>query len=288
MLKMNKKRVIIDSDIGDDIDDAYALAFALNSPELGIEAVLTNNRFVKDRARIASKLLALAGREDVPVFEGLKEGKGKLSQKEFSKDFEYESKDFSDFLDYFPSLIGKKINYISLGSLSNLASLLDSFLSIKDKLDLFIMGGSLAKDYQGEERLIPEWNISSDIEASRRVFSSNFQITMVGLEATWDLKLGLEAIEQIRRSKRPLNQGLACLYSEWKRAHPRRPILYDPFTVGILIDPTLASFEKVPIKVDSKGRTVKRKGGKEVKIAMKSEKERFIPFFMDRILSKKE
>ena len=38
---MKKNKIILDTDIGDDIDDAFALALALKSPEIEILGVTT-------------------------------------------------------------------------------------------------------------------------------------------------------------------------------------------------------------------------------------------------------
>src|SRR5258708_34676950 len=62
--------IVLDTDIGTDIDDAYALIFALGSPELEIQAVTTVNNDVCLRGRIARALLKWAGRADVLVAAG--------------------------------------------------------------------------------------------------------------------------------------------------------------------------------------------------------------------------
>src|SRR5690606_23448272 len=67
------KRVVLDTDIGDDIDDAYALALALASPRIELAAVLTSGGRAEERARIAHRLVRLAG-QDVPVFRGVAAG----------------------------------------------------------------------------------------------------------------------------------------------------------------------------------------------------------------------
>ncbi|HYL42285.1 MAG TPA: nucleoside hydrolase, partial [Ktedonobacteraceae bacterium] len=61
-----KQIVLIDTDIGDDIDDALALALALHSPELDVRAVTTVFGNTNQRARLAAHLLAVFGREDIP------------------------------------------------------------------------------------------------------------------------------------------------------------------------------------------------------------------------------
>src|SRR5215510_8539308 len=61
------RRIVLDTDIGTDVDDALALALALASPEIELVAVTTVSGDTTMRARIAARLLALAGHADVPV-----------------------------------------------------------------------------------------------------------------------------------------------------------------------------------------------------------------------------
>ena len=70
------RRIVLDTDIGTDVDDALALALALASPELELVAVTTVSGDTTLRGRIAARLLALAGRTDVPVHAGCAEPLG--------------------------------------------------------------------------------------------------------------------------------------------------------------------------------------------------------------------
>ncbi len=64
-------RVIIDTDAGDDPDDALALTLAMHSPELLIEGITTVHGDVLWRAELVRELLRLGGREEVPVHPGI-------------------------------------------------------------------------------------------------------------------------------------------------------------------------------------------------------------------------
>ena len=63
--------VIIDTDIGDDIDDAFALAVALRSPELKILGITTEFGETELRARLVDRYLSAVGRTDIPVAAGI-------------------------------------------------------------------------------------------------------------------------------------------------------------------------------------------------------------------------
>ena len=65
--------VILDTDIGIDIDDTWALAFLLVSPELDLKLVVTDSHDTAGKARLAAKFLQCVGRSDVPVGIGIKQ-----------------------------------------------------------------------------------------------------------------------------------------------------------------------------------------------------------------------
>ena len=65
------EKVIIDTDIGDDIDDAFAIALALKSPELEILGISTTFGDTEARAKIVDRLLGEAGRPNIPVLAGI-------------------------------------------------------------------------------------------------------------------------------------------------------------------------------------------------------------------------
>ena len=62
---------ILDTDIGDDIDDAFALALILRSPELRLLGIETAYGDTELRARLVDRYLAAVGRSDIPVYAGI-------------------------------------------------------------------------------------------------------------------------------------------------------------------------------------------------------------------------
>jgi len=66
-----KTKIILDTDIGDDIDDAFALALALQSTEIQIVGVTTAWGDTALRARMVRRMLAENGRAEIPVAEGI-------------------------------------------------------------------------------------------------------------------------------------------------------------------------------------------------------------------------
>src|SRR5262249_814908 len=65
-----KVPVLIDTDVGDDIDDALALALALASPELDVRGITTVHGDSHTRALLVCRMLQAVGRDNIPVASG--------------------------------------------------------------------------------------------------------------------------------------------------------------------------------------------------------------------------
>jgi len=80
--------VILDTDIGDDIDDTWALALALKSPELDVKLVVTDFGNTEQRAKLVARVLELAGRTDIPIGIGIKENDDPGPQADWVKGYD--------------------------------------------------------------------------------------------------------------------------------------------------------------------------------------------------------
>ncbi len=85
--KMKPIPIVLDTDIGSDIDDAFALALVLDSPELDLRAVTTVSGDTQASARIAAKMLWEAGRKNIPVAAGQPRRKLDISQARWADGF---------------------------------------------------------------------------------------------------------------------------------------------------------------------------------------------------------
>ncbi len=275
---MAKNKIVFDTDIGSDIDDAYALILALNSPEIEIKAILTNNSNVEIKAQIAR-----AFTKKIPIFKGIEKDKGVLTTTIGNK--EYKPDSLEKNLGFFKD---EDLTYVSLGSLSNLAFFLKHGIKFKK---VVIMGGSIKLDYKGREKKVKEWNLSCDIDATKKVFNSDLDILLVPLDITWNLELAEEDIEKINKSNKQtsilltkhLNEMREYLFKKFDIAL-KKPVLHDPLAVYASFDNKLFSSTKLNLSVDKEGFLNIDKNGKNVGVINKLEKENFINLFIERIL----
>src|SRR2546423_2974518 len=109
------EKVIIDTDIGDDVDDAFAVALALRSPELQILGFSTVFGDTGVRAKLLDRLLGEAGRQDIPVVKGAPtDAKTSLSQRRYAEGGHFAHATHSDAVPFILDQIRRDPGQITL------------------------------------------------------------------------------------------------------------------------------------------------------------------------------
>jgi len=240
-----ERHVIIDTDIGDDIDDAFAVALALRSPELRIAAIVTAWGDTEKRLKIVNRMLHEVGREDIPTAAGVRTGNQTPDQYPWGARYTPRQPERLDGVALEAQLLRRypgKVTLIAIGPLTNLAALLaqdpDAFRQVRE---VVMMGGSIHAGYDdygygpphGPQ---PEYNIYRDVAAARKVFQSGVPIRMLPLDATTMLKLDEFKRAQLFTRSTPLTDSLALLYLLWNQP---TPTLFDPMAVAATADPSV-------------------------------------------------
>lgn len=258
---LQKQLVLIDTDIGDDIDDAFALALALRSPEIDLQAVTTVFGDTQLRARLAAHILKVFGREDVPVAAGIatplrsKQRPSGAAQAAIVDDTAI----FPNICVLSgPELIVQialahygQLILLCIGPLTNLATALRMeprlFMAIRR---VIMMGGTSGYPF-------PEWNVRSDTRAARIVLGAGIPITMLGWNVTTRCQLQESHVEQLCCDGSPQSQLLSTLLAIWQRHrprwHPKLPFLHDPLAVAALCVPELFKFEEMTVRIFERG-----------------------------------
>jgi inosine-uridine nucleoside N-ribohydrolase len=290
-LSAQKQKVIFDCDLGDDIDDAYALALLIASPELDILGIVMDYGNTPKRAQIACRMLYETGLENIPVVMGRKtagnysnqfhwgEGFGKIQPvKQAGAYFIIEQ------LKKYPN----EIILITVGPVPNMSDILDKEPgALKLAKHVYSMFGSFYMGYGGSPIPSPEWNVVADVNASKKFVGSGAKITYAGLDITTYVKLKYELIEVLGNRKSPLTDAVVGLYSLWGfgRDTKPEPVLYDAVTVAMILWPELFKTRKAFIKVTDEGYTVideSREPNCEIGISVNTDE--FINKYMDRLM----
>lgn len=254
--------VIFDTDIGTDIDDAYALAQVLRSPELKLLGVTTVSGDAVARARLAAKLLAVAGRPEVPVYAGISTAPQYMAQTDWARGFSSPALHESGGVEFLRRQINARpgeITIIAVGEMTNVAALLASDPGIGPKIKaIALMGGAVNRGYATGSKPEPEWNLRSNIGAARQVFTSGVPLLVAPLDSTAALKLTPEWRVRIFAHGSPLNDALASLDYIWQHTNTWKadaPILFDNLAVALVATPALVPLTPLHLEVAAGGLT---------------------------------
>ncbi len=269
---MSKQSIIIDTDPGQ--DDALAILLALANGDaldvLGITAVC-GNISVKGTAANALKVLALAGREDVPVFLGapaplvgalvtadVLHGEAitagwdlplsKASPRaEFAADW---------IIDTLLSRPAGTVTICALGPLTNIALAFAKRPEIADRLRALVMMAGASQG--GNMNAVAEFNVFVDPHAAARVFASPVRKVVASLDVTQKLlatERDLGRLMAIPNRIASQVSGLLRLYEAYAKAGSPRP-LHDPAVIAWLLAPEMFSGKDVNVEIETApGRT---------------------------------
>ncbi len=280
--------VLFDTDIGTDIDDAFALALILSSPELELKGVTTVSGDAGGRAMICCRFLNLAGRKDVPVAAGKSshtnsaiEGQyqygrrpnwGKGPVKESAVDFLYGR------LKADPG----KLTLLSVGDLTNVGQLITEHPDCKPWIKrIVMMGGAVRVGYNAKPPAEAEWNIKSDIKNAQVVFASGVPLTVAPLDSTTMLQMDETMRQKIFGAATPVTNQVWQLYQLWDKP---TPTLFDPVAVMLCFDQSLCTMEDLCLEVDDAGLTKEVKGGKpNAQVATSIQRDEFLKWYVNRL-----
>jgi purine nucleosidase len=277
--------VVLDTDIGGDIDDAFALALVLSSPELDLRAVTTVSGDTRARARIAAKMLWESGRRDVRVAAGEPGAKMDISQAAWAEGFASPSLLNKNAVDLMKKEIDRgrgETVLVAIGPLTNIAALLKKYPESKSKVKrIVLMGGSIAHGYYPNSGPTAESNIASDAPAAQAVFESGIPILMTPLDVTAGLQIQGNQLQKVMMQSRPLSHALHALYMLWNQPVPT---LHDPMAVSLLIDPRLCATKSMAVQIDGQGmtRAIEGKPANAV-VAVETDPAQFVDFYVGRV-----
>lgn len=282
--------ILLDTDIGSDIDDAFAFALILASPELELRGVTTVSGDTQARALLACAWLSRIGRKDVPV------AAGKPPQPACPIDgqiqyvrhpaviFNRTSKPQKEGA---VALLHQQLKkqpgqtILAIGPLTNIAALLAKHPECKPWIkQIVLMGGSLRTGYDGKPGRVPEYNIKTDIAAARAVFRSGVPLVVAPLDVTAQLKLGEAERRKIFATGSLSNQQLQCLYQLWDQ---ETPIPFDPAAVALCIDDRFFKIRNAALDVDDEGIIHIGLVNANARVATEIKANEFLAWFRERL-----
>ena len=281
-------RVILDTDIGSDVDDALALGVLLGSPEVDLVGVTTVYGDTTLRARLTSRLARLAGRE-LTVVAGERDT---LSGREVWW-AGHEGAAFDDLADE-PVTAGDGVEYlvdtvlsapgeidlVAIGPLTNVAAAIRADERFAGALrHLYVMGGRF-------DRPDAEHNFRSDATAAQVVYGAGIPSTTTGLEVTTTVRLGADGVDRIA-GVGAFGAALRTEIEQWWRfngAQWNTP--HDPLTVLTMLTPDLFSYDTGTVTIaGDTGVSTLAAGTGSARVSTRVDVERAAAAMIDRIVA---
>jgi inosine-uridine nucleoside N-ribohydrolase len=277
--------VILDTDIGFDVDDVWALAFLLRCPELDVKLVVTDSGNTHYSARVAAKLLSIAGREDVPVGIGIPQGDLPQTHAQWLGGYsldDYPGEVHEIGVDALCETVmasDEPVTLICIGPIPNIAAALSQEPRLTDKSRFIGMHGSLRRGYLGAEKPAREYNVKAHPLAAQRVFATPWDKTITPLDTCGTVVLENKAFAAIRASDKPLTRAVMANHFGWFDAVADWPafrdwdpkvqssILYDTVAVYLAFADDYLMMEELPLIVTDDGKTLIDDTGEPVRCA---------------------
>ena len=277
--------VIYDSDLGDDIDDTWALCLLLRSPELDVKLVVGDQGRTEYRTKLFAKLLETAKRTDIPIGVGLEAGrKGFGGQQGWVADYDLQSYPGTIHRDGVQAIIdtimtsAETVTVVAVGPLPNIRAALQREPRIAHKARFVGMHGSVRKGYGGQPKISAEYNVKEDPKACQAALGAAWDVTITPLDTCGVVSLGGEKFAAVRDCKDALTEALIENYYLWAENTPwyqeqknnvkqQSSTLFDTVAVYLAFSQDLCKMETLPIRVTDDGKTVVDATAKKMSVA---------------------
>jgi inosine-uridine nucleoside N-ribohydrolase len=245
------EKIILDTDIGSDIDDAICLAYLLANPDCELLGITTVTGEGEKRAEMASTLCHVAGKE-IPIFIGAEEpllieqrqpfAPQASALSKWSRDIGFPRGEVNAFL---RSIIHKhpgEITLLTVGPLTNIALLFKTDPEIPTLLKgLVMMAGVFDNQHL-------EWNAMLDPHASEIIYRTNIiRHRSVGLDVTKQVTLPADEVRQ--RFKAPLLQPVLDFADVWFDEH-EMITFHDPLAATTIFDEKICKFQRGQVEIE--------------------------------------
>ena len=287
--------IIFDTDICDDIDDTWALALLLQSPELDIKLITTEVGNTPSKAKTVAKFLETVGRTDIPIGIGVKQHDGHHRQDAWAKDYKLSSYPGTIYQDGVQALIDtvmksrKPIKIVAVGPLPNVAAALHREPRIAQRAEFVGMHGSVRRGYDGSAKPSAEYNVQAFAKEAQKVFTAPWKMTITPLDTCGVVQLKGQKYQAVLRKDSVLTRALIENYRAWykqgllseqkdlgeaelvkrvdQKLNSSSTTLFDTVAAYLAMSTDLVKIEKLPIKVTDDGYTRIEQGAKMINCA---------------------
>jgi inosine-uridine nucleoside N-ribohydrolase len=288
-----RTKIVLDTDIGTDIDDAWALGYVLKSPSLDLLGVTVADGDTAQRARLTCKLLARLGRTDVPVAVGRRTPAVPTDRIDYQFAWAEDSQEYAPIatpaVQFLADIIHKNPNQITLvaiGPLHNIGDLVRRHPDVIPMVKrIVLMSGSIGASYYGPEA-VAEWNVKLAISEAQAVYAASWPLTIVPLDSTSYVRLEDQERERVRNARTPLTTALETLLRLWTDQSTARMTLHDQLALAEAQEPGrfFGRCDPLPLVVSADGFTrVDRDSGHPVRVCLEPRRDDFMSHFIAQL-----
>ena len=295
------RKIILDTDIGDDIDDSFALLLMLESHKFDVLGVTTVFRNTEKRAKMAKQLIRSLG-YDKEVYAGCNnplvskiddlippeirkkevlDEKGLYLIPQWEESMNEETIGEQNAVDFIIEQVHKyphEVTIVLVGPYTNMAIAIKKDPSIIPLVkEVRIMGGAYGMDFA-------EWNVFCDPEAAHILFHSGIEIYAVGFNVTRLTGLSDEQVNSLKNSQSPTIKLVYKAMQKWFAHYEFTvPVMHDPLTIASILDDSIVTFEdhKVEVDLPSRGKTIESENGANIHMSVAVDKDKFFKLFQD-------
>jgi inosine-uridine nucleoside N-ribohydrolase len=248
-------KVLLDTDIGSDIDDAVALAYLLAQPQCELLGITTVSGEAVKRAQLASALCRVAGK-DIPIFPGREapllraQRQAHAPQAAALARWDYQERfpagEANEFLRQTIRAHPGEVTLLTIGPLTNIAALFAADEEIPQLLKGLVLMCGAFTERPGHGPL--EWNALLDPHATALVYRSDVKIhRSIGLDVTEQVQLS--AAEVRERFTPRLLRPVLDFAEVWFKDRPTITF-HDPLAAATLFDEQLCRFERGLVEIE--------------------------------------
>lgn len=288
-------KILLDTDIGTDVDDAVCLAYLLSHPECELLGITTVTGEAVKRASLASVLCQVAGRE-IPIFPGAEhpmrgEQRQPIAQQadalpRWPHKRRFPEGEAVEFLAQTIRAHPGEVTLLTVGPLTNVGLLFSAHPEAAALLKgLVMMGGIFEQDLPAEKQV--EWNIAGDPLAAEIAYNAPVRLhRSVGLNVTQ--KVVMPDDEVRRRFTAPLLRPVLDMAEIWFAGFYPSITFHDPLAAATVFDDTLCSYQQGTVSVDKAGRTIWQQANKAPhQVAVAVDIDRYFEHFF-RVVNQRE
>jgi inosine-uridine nucleoside N-ribohydrolase len=284
-------KILLDTDIGTDVDDAVCLAYLLSHPDCELLGITTVTGEAEKRASLASVLCKTAGRE-IPIYPGADlpmqgEQRQQIAQQaavlpRWPHQTDFPLNQAVDFLANTIRSYPGEVTLLTIGPLTNIGMLFSTYPDVADLLaGLVIMGGNFGEDPHFKDRI--EWNVAGDLIASQITYKTPVRLHRThGLNVTQQVVMPAEQVRE--RFTAPLLRPVLDMAEIWFIQFHRSITFHDPLAAAAIFEPELFTYQQGTVIIDDgdkPGRTFWQPGGAESphQVAMAVDVDRYFQHF---------